>query len=94
MIAGRTLLDPSVLTIGFSRHFATYKRADLIFHNVERLKKLLCDRWRPIQIIFAGKAHPTDDPGKRILQKIFNIARDPDFGGRIAAEITSSLPST
>jgi len=84
MIAGGTLLDPSVLTIGFARRFATYKRADLIFYDLERLKKLLNDRWRPIQIIFAGKAHPADDPAKRILQRIFNAARDPDLGGRIA----------
>jgi starch phosphorylase len=84
MIAGGTLLDPSVLTIGFARRFATYKRADLIFYDLERLKKLLNDRWKPIQIIFAGKAHPADDPAKRILQRIFNAARDPDLGGRIA----------
>ncbi|MEE4111723.1 MAG: alpha-glucan family phosphorylase, partial [Desulfobacteraceae bacterium] len=49
-----------------------------------RLKRMLNDRWRPIQIIFAGKAHPSDDPGKRILQKVFNIGRDPEIGGRIA----------
>ena len=84
VLAGGTLLDPSILTIGFARRFATYKRADLIFHDMERLKRLLNDRWRPIQIIFAGKAHPADDPGKRILQRIFNAARDPVLGGRIA----------
>jgi len=84
LIAKGTLLDPSVLTIGFARRFATYKRADLIFYDLERLKKLLGDRWRPIQIIFAGKAHPADDPAKRILQRIFNAARDPEMGGRIA----------
>jgi starch phosphorylase len=84
MIAGGTLLEPSVLTIGFARRFATYKRADLIFHDLERLKNLLNDRWRPIQVIFAGKAHPADDPAKRILQNIVNAARDPELGGRIA----------
>ncbi len=84
IVAGGTLLDPSALTIGFARRFATYKRADLIFHNMERLKKLLNNRWRPLQIIFAGKAHPADDPGKRILQRIFNSAHDPALGGRIA----------
>lgn len=84
VLAGGTLLDPSILTIGFARRFATYKRADLIFHDLERLKKLLSDRWRPIQIIFAGKAHPADDPAKRILQRVFNAARDPDLVGRIA----------
>ncbi|NVM21544.1 MAG: alpha-glucan family phosphorylase [Desulfobacterales bacterium] len=84
VLAGGTLLDPSILTIGFARRFATYKRADLIFHDMQRLKKLVYDRWRPIQIIFAGKAHPADDPGKRIIQRIFNAALDPELGGRIA----------
>ncbi len=56
----------------------------MIFYDVGRLKKLLNDRWRPIQIIFAGKAHPADDPGKRILQRVFNAAIDPGMGGRIA----------
>jgi len=84
VIAGGTLLDPSVLTLGFARRFATYKRAELLFYDMERLKKLLNDRWRPIQIIFAGKAHPADDPGKQIIQRVFNAARDPETGGRIA----------
>ena len=84
VLAGGTLLDPSILTIGFARRFVSYKRPDLILYDLDRLKKLLNDRWRPIQIIFAGKAHPADDRGKRIIQKIFNAARDPEFGGRIA----------
>jgi starch phosphorylase len=84
VLAGGALLDPSVLTIGFARRFATYKRADLLFYDFERLKMLLNDRWRPVQIIFAGKAHPADDPGKQILQRIFNASRNPDMGGRIA----------
>ncbi|MDY7038889.1 MAG: alpha-glucan family phosphorylase, partial [Thermodesulfobacteriota bacterium] len=84
VLTGGTMLDPSILTIGFARRFATYKRADLIFHDTERLKKLLNDRWRPIQIVFSGKAHPADDPGKQILQRIYNAARDPEMGGRIA----------
>jgi starch phosphorylase len=84
VVAGGTLLDPLTLTLGFARRFATYKRADLILYDLERLKKLLSDRWRPIQIIFAGKAHPADDPGKRVLQKIFSAAHDPEMGGRIA----------
>ncbi|MGD9302226.1 MAG: alpha-glucan family phosphorylase [Desulfobacterales bacterium] len=83
-VAGGTMLDPSVLTLGFARRFATYKRADLIFSDPDRLKRMLNDRWRPVQIIFAGKAHPADDPGKQILQRIFNTARDPSMGGRIA----------
>ena len=84
VVAGGGMLDPSVLTIGFARRFATYKRADLIFSDLERLKQLLNDPWRPLQIIFAGKAHPADDPGKKILQRIFNFAQDPELGGRIA----------
>jgi starch phosphorylase len=83
-LACGTLLDPSVLTIGFARRFATYKRADLILQDEERLRKLLGSQNQPIQIIFAGKAHPADDPGKLMLQKIFNAARNPDFNGRIA----------
>lgn len=84
ILAGGALLDPSVLTIGFARRFVTYKRADLIFQDVERLKTMLNTRWRPIQIIFAGKAHPADDTGKLIIQKIFRAACDPAMGGRIA----------
>ncbi len=84
MLAGGALLDPSVLTLGFARRFATYKRADLIFYDWDRLGKLLNDRWRPIQIIFSGKAHPADDPGKQVLQRVFNACRNPDLGGRIA----------
>lgn len=83
-MAGGVLLDPAVLTLGFARRFATYKRADLLFSDPERLKRLLNSRWEPIQIIFAGKAHPADEPGKRLLQRIFNAARDPEMGGRIA----------
>lgn len=84
VIAGGAMLDSSVLTLGFARRFATYKRADLIFQDIERLKKMLKNRWRPLQIIFAGKAHPDDHPGKMILQKIVTIAKDPEFAGRIA----------
>lgn len=84
IIASGTLIDPTALTIGFARRFASYKRTDLIFHDLERLKKLLNHRWRPLQIIFAGKAHPSDDNGKRILQRIFNFTHDPEMGGRIA----------
>jgi len=56
----------------------------LILQNIERLKRILNDRWRPVQIIFAGKAHPDDNPGKQLLQQIFKAAKDPAFGGRIA----------
>jgi starch phosphorylase len=77
-------LDPGVLTIGFARRFATYKRADLVLSDKERLAAILNDAHRPVQIIFGGKAHPSDEPGKRLLQKVFNAARDSDFGGRLA----------
>jgi starch phosphorylase len=84
VLASGVFLDPTVLTVGFARRFATYKRVTLILNDMERLKKILNDRWRPVQIIFAGKAHPDDDPGKHLLQQVFNTAKDPAFGGRIA----------
>jgi starch phosphorylase len=84
VMTGGTLLDPDALTIGFARRFATYKRADLIFYDLERLKKLLLDVHRPVQLIFAGKAHPADDPGKRLIQKIYNLAKSNELGGRVA----------
>ena len=84
ILAFGVLLDPSVLTLGFARRFATYKRATLILQDRERLKRMVNDRWRPVQIIFAGKAHPADDQGKQLIQQIFTAAKDPSFGGRIA----------
>ncbi len=78
------MLDTSALTIGFARRFAEYKRADLIFEDLDRLDRIVNNRWRPVQFIFAGKAHPADEPGKRILQKIYQYCQDPRFGGRIA----------
>jgi len=84
IISGGTLLDPMTLTIGFARRFASYKRAHLVLSDMDRLKKILNNQWRPVQIIFAGKAHPADNDGKKILQHIFNAACDPSMGGRIA----------
>ena len=84
ILAGGVMLDPSILTLGFARRFVEYKRADLILHDLERLKRLANDPARPLQIIFAGKAHPADDPGKRLLQKVFNTATDQGMAGRIA----------
>jgi starch phosphorylase len=84
VITGGALLDPYTLTIGFARRFSTYKRADLIFQDIERLKKIVNNPWRPVQIIFAGKAHPADEEGKRIIQKVYHYALQKDFGGRIA----------
>jgi starch phosphorylase len=78
------LLSPNVLTIGFARRFATYKRADLLFRDPDRLRRLLTNPRRPVQLVFAGKAHPADDPGKQILQRVYNAAQDPGFEGRIA----------
>lgn len=84
VVAGGTLFDPEVLTIGFARRFATYKRAFLLFTDPDRLKALLTDPRRPLQVVFAGKAHPADEPGKRILQTVYGAATDPAFAGRIA----------
>ncbi|HZD43363.1 MAG TPA: alpha-glucan family phosphorylase, partial [Methanomicrobiales archaeon] len=84
ILAEGVMLDPSILTIGFARRFADYKRADLIFNDLQRFKHLLKDRWKPVQFIFAGKAHPNDDSGKQVLQRVFKHALDPDMGGRIA----------
>jgi glycogen phosphorylase len=84
LVGAGTLLNHGVLTIGFARRFATYKRADLIFRDEERLLKLLTNPWRPVQIIFAGKAHPADEEGKRMLHKVYSYTRDPRFEGRIA----------
>jgi starch phosphorylase len=84
VLCSGTFLDPDALTIGFARRFPTYKRATLLFHDLERLKQLLHDRYRPVQFIFSGKAHPADDAGKRLLQQVYNTAKDPSTGGRIA----------
>ena len=84
VVGAGTLLDPAALTIGFARRFATYKRANLIFRDLDRLRRLLVDPWRPVQIIFAGKAHPADNPGKEVLQSVYQFTRDPEFEGRVA----------
>jgi starch phosphorylase len=84
VITGGALLDPHALTIGFARRFSNYKRADLIFTDLERLKKMVNNRWRPVQFVFAGKAHPADDDGKRLIQRVYQYAHEQDLGGRIA----------
>jgi starch phosphorylase len=76
-------LDPDVLTIGFARRFATYKRAQLLFSDMERLARLLHDEKRPVQIVFAGKAHPADRPGQGVIQEIFTRSRSPQLRGRV-----------
>ncbi len=77
-------LDPNVLTIGFSRRFATYKRATLLLSDVDRLKRLLLDPDRPMQMVFAGKAHPADNPGKEMIRRIQQFAADPAVRHRFA----------
>ncbi|MBM3907718.1 MAG: alpha-glucan family phosphorylase [Gemmatimonadetes bacterium] len=78
------LLDPEALTLCFARRFATYKRANLLFHDVERLLRIVGNPSHPVQVIFAGKAHPADGPGKQMLQEVYQATRDPRFEGRLA----------
>jgi starch phosphorylase len=76
-------LDPDVLTIGFARRFATYKRASLLFSDPARLARLLADSERPIQVLVAGKAHPADEGGKDLIQLVVEFAREPTAAGRV-----------
>ena len=80
---GARELDPDVLTIGFARRFATYKRASLLFSRPERLAQLLADPERPIQVLVAGKAHPADEEGKDLIQLVVDFAREPTAAGRV-----------
>lgn len=80
----RTILDPNVLTIGFARRFATYKRANLIFSDADRIAGILNNEERPVQIVFAGKAHPKDEGGKSFIQSVANLRRDPRFRDSVA----------
>jgi starch phosphorylase len=77
-----TRLDPDVLTIGFARRFATYKRADLLLRERDRLLELINHPDRPVQFVFAGKAHPADEPGKSVLANVVEFANDPASNGR------------
>lgn len=77
------VLEPDTLTIGFARRFATYKRATLLFRDVERLKRLLADKERPVQIVIAGKAHPKDLPGKTLIREIVQLSRIPEISKHI-----------
>ena len=81
--AADEVLDPDALTIGFARRFATYKRAALILRDLDRLKRLLTDPARPVQLIFAGKAHPRDTEGKQLIQQIASLARSKELGRRL-----------
>jgi len=76
--AADSVLSPDRLTIGFARRFATYKRATLLLRDPERFKKILNDPKRPVQMVFAGKAHPHDNEGKELIRKILHFAQDPD----------------
>jgi glycogen phosphorylase len=73
------LFSPDALTIGFARRFATYKRANLILADLEKIASMVKDPTRPVQFVFAGKAHPNDEPGKRVLQQVAQLMRDPQF---------------
>ncbi len=84
VVAAGTLLDPHALTLGFARRFTGYKRPELIFHDPARLQQIVNAARRPVQIVFAGKAHPADETGKHHLQQVYRRAIDPMFGGRIA----------
>ena len=76
-------LDPEALTIGFARRFATYKRAPLLFRDLERARALFSDEERPLQLLYAGKAHPADDAGKQFIQDIYEISQAEGFEGRV-----------
>jgi len=83
VIAGGALLNPYALTIGFGRRFATYKRANLLFYFPDRLKALLQNPWKPVQFVFAGKAHPADKPGQELIHDVYQFAKRHEFGGHI-----------
>jgi len=84
MMAMGALLDPEALTIAFTRRFTEYKRPTLLFRDTERLKRIINNQLRPVQIIFAGKSHPADFPSKRILQEVYTLATNREFQGRVA----------
>ena len=81
--AAEEALDPDALTIGFARRFATYKRATLLLRDIDRLGRILNDAQRPVQILFAGLAHPRDDAGKALIQQIVRLAQRPEFRRRV-----------
>jgi starch phosphorylase len=77
------VLDPQIMTIGFARRFSTYKRAFLLFRDLNRLKKIINNSAMPVQIIIAGKAHPLDNPGKEIIKHLLQVASQEDFRRRV-----------
>jgi len=82
-VASGVLLDPYALTIGFARRFATYKRANLVLTDVDRLLRIVTNPRKPVQIVFAGKAHPSDEPAKLLIQEVYRHVKDARFGGRL-----------
>ncbi|MFM8532083.1 MAG: alpha-glucan family phosphorylase, partial [Acidimicrobiia bacterium] len=84
IVSAGAMLDPDALTLGYARRFTAYKRPELIFHDPDRLARILSNLDRPVQIVFAGKAHPADEPAKHNLQHVFRHALDPRFAGRLA----------
>ncbi len=83
VVAGGVFLEPYSLTIGFARRFATYKRANLMFRDFDRLMRIINNPHMPVQIIFAGKAHPADEPGKLIIQQVYRAVKESRSGGRL-----------
>jgi glycogen phosphorylase len=83
VVAGGVMLDPHMLTIGFARRFSTYKRGNLILRDFDRWLKIINNENMPVQIVFSGKAHPADEPGKLIIQQIYRAAKDAKTGGRM-----------
>ncbi len=83
VVASGVLLEPYSLTIGFARRFATYKRGNLILSDIDRLMKLITNQHMPVQFIFAGKAHPSDEPGKLMIQQVYRAVKDAKTGGRL-----------
>jgi starch phosphorylase len=81
--AAEIALNPEALTIGFARRFASYKRADLIFSDIKRLERLVANAKRPVQIIFAGKAHPKDEGGQMILRRVYEMTQRPKLRGKV-----------
>jgi glycogen phosphorylase len=81
--AARTVFDPNILTIGFARRFAVYKRPNLLLHDPERLARILCDRRRPVQLVVAGKAHPADEPGKALVKAWIHFVTRPELRNRV-----------
>ncbi len=82
-VAGGVFMEPYSLTIGFARRFATYKRANLIFRDFDRLMSMITDSHMPVQIVFAGKAHPADEPGKLLIQQVYRAVKDTRSAGRL-----------